>query len=114
VFTTTPRRIFQSTEAKRQHLQGHKCQSPVLLAGQNFHNAYTLTDRLRRWGLRLYEGLKQNSTIVFVPSSAVETKKLGGLTGLTALTVGLGQDRVKNTKELELENNNGDKQLTTA
>jgi regulator of protease activity HflC (stomatin/prohibitin superfamily) len=41
----------------------------------------------------LYEGLKQNSTIVIVPSSAVETMQLGGLAGLTALTMGLGQDK---------------------
>jgi regulator of protease activity HflC (stomatin/prohibitin superfamily) len=41
----------------------------------------------------LYEGLKQNSTIVIVPSSAIETMQLGGLTGLTALTMGLGQDK---------------------
>jgi SPFH domain / Band 7 family len=40
----------------------------------------------------LYEGLKQNSTIVVVPSSAVESMELGGLAGLTALTLGL-QDR---------------------
>ena len=35
----------------------------------------------------LYEGLKQNSTIVIVPSSAIETMQLGGLAGLTALTM---------------------------
>jgi regulator of protease activity HflC (stomatin/prohibitin superfamily) len=40
----------------------------------------------------LYEGLKTNSTIVIVPSSALETMQLGGLAGLTALTMGLGQD----------------------
>ena len=40
----------------------------------------------------LYEGLKTNSTIVIVPSSAVETMQLGGLAGLTALTMGLGKD----------------------
>jgi len=40
----------------------------------------------------LYEGLKENSTIVIVPSSAVETMQLGGLAGLTALTMGLGQE----------------------
>jgi len=33
----------------------------------------------------LYEGLKQNSTIVIVPSTAVETMNLGGLAGVTAL-----------------------------
>jgi len=41
----------------------------------------------------LYEGLKQNSTIVIVPSSAIETMQLGGLAGLTALTMGLGQEK---------------------
>ena len=43
----------------------------------------------------LYEGLKQNSTIVIVPSTAVESMQLGGLAGLTALTMGLGQDGAK-------------------
>jgi regulator of protease activity HflC (stomatin/prohibitin superfamily) len=33
----------------------------------------------------LYEGLKANSTIVVVPSAAVESMQLGGLAGLTAL-----------------------------
>jgi len=37
----------------------------------------------------LYEGLKQNSTIVLVPSSALETMQLGGLAGITALTTAL-------------------------
>jgi regulator of protease activity HflC (stomatin/prohibitin superfamily) len=41
----------------------------------------------------LYEGLKANSTIVIVPSTAVESMQLGGLAGMTALTMGLGQDR---------------------
>ena len=62
----------------------------------------------------LYEGLKQNSTIVIVPSSAVETMELGGLAGLTALTMGLGQDRARKIDQPDLENNNGVKQLTTA
>ena len=39
----------------------------------------------------LYEGLKQNSTIVIVPSTAADSMQLGGLAGLTALTMGLGQ-----------------------
>jgi regulator of protease activity HflC (stomatin/prohibitin superfamily) len=43
----------------------------------------------------LYEGLKTNSTIVIVPSSAVETMQLGGLAGLTALTMGSGQERAQ-------------------
>ena len=47
----------------------------------------------------LYEGLKQNSTIVIVPSSAVETMQLGGLAGLTALTMGLDQQSANQRKE---------------
>lgn len=41
----------------------------------------------------LYEGLKENATIVIVPSSVVDTMQLGGLAGLTALTMGIGQER---------------------
>ncbi len=48
----------------------------------------------------LYEGLKQNSTIVVVPSSAVESMELGGLAGMTALTMGIGQDKAGNGKSL--------------
>ena len=55
----------------------------------------------------LYEGLKANSTIVIVPSSAVETMQLGGLAGLTALTMGLGQERAIKAKENEPVNSNG-------
>jgi regulator of protease activity HflC (stomatin/prohibitin superfamily) len=43
----------------------------------------------------LYEGLKENATIVIVPSTAVESMQLGGLAGLTALTMGIGQDGAK-------------------
>jgi len=39
----------------------------------------------------LYEGLKENATIVIVPSTAVESMQLGGLAGMTALSMGLGQ-----------------------
>ena len=49
----------------------------------------------------LYEGLKQNSTIVIVPSSAVETMGLGSMAGLTALTMGIGQE--KQNKDTEAE-----------
>jgi regulator of protease activity HflC (stomatin/prohibitin superfamily) len=34
----------------------------------------------------LYEGLKQNATIVLVPSTAVDTMQLGGIPGLVALS----------------------------
>jgi regulator of protease activity HflC (stomatin/prohibitin superfamily) len=33
----------------------------------------------------LYEGLKQNSTIVLVPSTALETMQLGNIAGVTAI-----------------------------
>jgi regulator of protease activity HflC (stomatin/prohibitin superfamily) len=49
----------------------------------------------------LYEGLKTNSTIVIVPSTAVETMQLGGLAGITALTMGLGQEPLKKDKKGE-------------
>jgi len=43
----------------------------------------------------LYEGLKENSTIVIVPSTAVESMQLGGIAGMTALTMGIGQEAAK-------------------
>lgn len=46
----------------------------------------------------LYEGLKQNATIVIVPSSAIETMGLGAMAGLTALTMGIGQDKENKEK----------------
>ena len=46
----------------------------------------------------LYEGLKDNATIVIVPSTVVETMQLGGIAGVTALTMGLGQDRANKEK----------------
>ena len=50
----------------------------------------------------LYEGLKQNATIVIVPSTAVETMQLGSIAGVTALTRGLGQELADKDKESEL------------
>ncbi|MEM5371253.1 slipin family protein [Paraburkholderia azotifigens] len=47
----------------------------------------------------LYEGLKHNSTIVIVPSSAVETMQLGTVAGLTALTRQTEQSRPKPEEE---------------
>src|ERR1017187_9796804 len=49
----------------------------------------------------LYEGLKENATIVIVPSTAVESMQLGGLAGLTALTMGLGAEGATGRKEAE-------------
>jgi len=50
----------------------------------------------------LYEGLKENATIVIVPSSAIETMQLGGLAGMTALTMELDKnkpDKIKKNKK---------------
>lgn len=41
----------------------------------------------------LYEGLKQNSTIVLVPSTAVDSMQLGGLAGVTAMATELSKNR---------------------
>ncbi len=47
----------------------------------------------------LYEGLKTNSTIVIVPSSALETMQLGGLAGISALTMELNKQPKKKESE---------------
>ncbi len=41
----------------------------------------------------LYEGLKENATIVLVPSSAIETMQLGGLSGMTSLAMQLDKNK---------------------
>ena len=51
----------------------------------------------------LYEGLKTNSTIVVVPSSALDTMQLGGLAGITALTMGLNKEHEKKENDKEPE-----------
>jgi regulator of protease activity HflC (stomatin/prohibitin superfamily) len=51
----------------------------------------------------LYEGLKTNSTIVVVPSSALDTMQLGGLAGITALTMGLNKENEKKENDNEPE-----------
>lgn len=48
----------------------------------------------------LYEGLKNNSTIVLVPSSAIESMDLGGLTGMTSLVMGLKQAKAGSVKSV--------------
>lgn len=47
----------------------------------------------------LYEGLKQNSTIVLVPTSALESMNLGNLAGMTSLAMGL-EEKQANRKKL--------------
>jgi len=51
----------------------------------------------------LYEGLKQNATIVVVPSTAVESMQLGNVTGVVALTKELQEEREKMEKEKQRE-----------
>jgi len=51
----------------------------------------------------LYEGLKNNSTIVIVPSTAVESMQLGGLAGMTALTMGLDPKKQSSPMKKEAE-----------
>lgn len=46
----------------------------------------------------LYEGLKANSTIVIVPSTALETMQLGGLAGMTAMTMGINEQNANKKK----------------
>lgn len=41
----------------------------------------------------LYEGLKQNSTIVLVPSTAVDSMQLGGMMGMTAMAAELARSQ---------------------
>jgi regulator of protease activity HflC (stomatin/prohibitin superfamily) len=62
----------------------------------------------------LYEGLKANSTIVIVPSTAIESMQLGGLAGMTALTMGLGQERLSKEKQNEINSNNGANKVVSA
>jgi regulator of protease activity HflC (stomatin/prohibitin superfamily) len=52
----------------------------------------------------LYEGLKTNSTIVMVPSTALDTMQLGGLAGMTAMTMGMGQEQMQKEPESPIEN----------
>jgi hypothetical protein len=91
-------------------------QAPNLAsAGRQDHANDPVAFHLRGMNV-LYEGLRQNSTIIIVPSSAIETMQLGGLAGMTALTLGLGQERRDKEKEGEVNangNHNGAKQLTS-
>jgi len=66
-------------------------------AGKHYENN-PVAFHLRAMNM-LYEGLKENSTIVIVPSTAVESMQLGGLAGMTALSMGLGPERAIVPKE---------------
>ena len=71
-------------------------------AGKSYENN-PIAFHLRAMNM-LYEGLKENSTIVIVPSTAVESMQLGGLAGMTALTMGLGKEGANGPKAGELVN----------
>jgi len=71
-------------------------------AGKSYENN-PIAFHLRAMNM-LYEGLKENSTIVIVPSTAVESMQLGGLAGMTALTMGLGKEGASGTKADKLVN----------
>jgi len=62
-------------------------------AAKTYHND-PVALHLRAMNM-LYEGLKTNSTIVIVPSSALETMQLGGLAGMTALTMDIKKEEDK-------------------
>ncbi len=62
-------------------------------AAKTYHND-PVALHLRAMNM-LYEGLKTNSTIVIVPSSALETMQLGGLAGMTALTMDIKKEEEK-------------------
>ena len=47
----------------------------------------------------LYEGIKSNATIVIVPSSALETMQLGGMSGITSMAMGIDKQQKKPTAE---------------
>jgi regulator of protease activity HflC (stomatin/prohibitin superfamily) len=51
----------------------------------------------------LYEGLKQNATIVVVPSTAVETMQLGNASGLIALTKEVAREREREREHSSTE-----------
>lgn len=55
----------------------------------------------------LYEGLKTNSTIVIVPSTAVESMGLGGLTGTIALTNSIQKDKEHKEKNAGIADSSG-------
>jgi regulator of protease activity HflC (stomatin/prohibitin superfamily) len=62
-----------------------------VMAGETYAD-HPVAFHLRAMNM-LYEGLKQNATIVVVPSTAVQTMELGNLMGTIALTKELQQER---------------------
>jgi len=60
------------------------------LEASNSYNENPVALHLRAMNM-LYEGLKENSTIVLVPSSAIDSMQLGGFSNTAALTMGMEQ-----------------------
>lgn len=54
----------------------------------------------------LYEGLKDNATLVIVPSTAIESMQLGAITGFTALQKAYEREREKSKKGDQAVNKN--------
>ena len=59
--------------------------------------------QLKRFADVVYEGLKQNATIVVVPSTAVESMQLGNVSGIIALTKQLQQEAANKQTGIEGE-----------
>ena len=68
-----------------------------VMAGETYAD-HPVAFHLRAMNM-LYEGLKQNATIVVVPSTAVESMQLGNVTGMIALTKELQLEREIQEKE---------------
>ena len=51
----------------------------------------------------LYEGLKQNSTIIIVPSTAVESMQLGNVAGIAALSKEVKREQEEKNENIKIE-----------
>jgi len=78
-----------------------------VLAGETYAD-HPIAFHLRAMNM-LYEGLKQNATIVVVPSTAVQTMELGSVMGTIALTKELQQE--KNNKGEQSPASSGDQKV---
>jgi len=78
-----------------------------VMAGETYAD-HPVAFHLRAMNM-LYEGLKQNATIVVVPSTAVQSMELGNVMGTIALTKELQQERTN--KEKQSSENSPDKKV---
>jgi len=70
-------------------------------AAETYHNNPTAL-HLRAMNM-LYEGLKEQGTLVIVPSSAVDSMQLGSMAGITALAQNLAREMGKTPKKSSVE-----------